>query len=581
MTSTEAVDILLVDDQPSRLLTYEALLEPLGHRLVKANSGVEALARLMEREFAVILLDVSMPDMDGFETAQLIHHHPRYESTPIIFVTGVHVSDLDRLKGYEVGAVDYVYVPVVPEILRSKVAVLVELHCQRLELKRLNRSLTEANRQLDEANRTLMRDKASELATLNHRLQDANDELVASNAALTGEIAERRRAEQALRDADRRKDDFLAILAHELRNPLAPIGNAIYILQRSAPQEPVLVQMLNLMERQVRHMTRLVDDLLDVSRITQGKINLRTEPVDLGELVTRAVETHMPAISARKHRIEVQLPAQPPRVRGDPVRLAQVVGNLLNNAAKYTPDGGNIVVKLAEADGCACISVRDDGIGIESEYLAHVFELFGQVQNPRPHTHDGLGIGLSLVQRLVEMHEGRVEARSGGSGSGSEFIVHLPLPVDGLAPPAEPVPLRVTPRTSEGHRILIVDDAADCRESLAQVLDLAGSEVFTACDGEGALDAVSRFQPEIVLLDIRMPNMDGYEAARQLRAGPLGGSLILIAVTGWGQPEHVEKSRLAGFDAHLTKPVEPEDLLRLIARLKRQARGPQEQAVSA
>jgi response regulator RpfG family c-di-GMP phosphodiesterase len=181
----------------------------------------------MEREFAVILLDVSMPDMDGFETAQLIHHHPRYESTPIIFVTGVHVSDLDRLKGYEVGAVDYVYVPVVPEILRSKVAVLVELHCQRLELKRLNRSLTEANRQLDEANRTLLRDKASELATLNRRLQDANDELVASNAALTGEIAERRRAEQALRDADRRKDDFLAILAHELRNPLAPIVTAI------------------------------------------------------------------------------------------------------------------------------------------------------------------------------------------------------------------------------------------------------------------------------------------------------------------------------------------------------------------
>jgi signal transduction histidine kinase len=559
MSAKEAVDILLVDDQPARLLTYEAILRPLGHRLVTATSGVEALARLMEREFAVILLDVSMPEMDGFEVAQLIHAHPRFESTPIIFVTGVHVSELDRLKGYELGAVDYVYVPVVPEILRSKVAVLVELHCQRLELKRLNDSLR--------------LEKASELAKLNEQLQKTNRELVDSNATLTVEINERRRAEQALLDADQRKDDFLAILGHELRNPLAPISNAIEVLQRIGPQEPKMTQMRELIDRQVRHMARLVDDLLDVSRITQDKINLKSERLDLCTLVKRAVEAQMPAIRARGHEVVVKLPGEPLAASGDAVRLAQVLGNLINNAAKYTPDGGRIEVSLTAGGGRARISVRDNGIGIEAGYREHVFELFGQVRYPRPHSHDGLGIGLALVQRLVEMHGGRVEVQSDGPGQGSEFLVHLPLLRDASAGAAMPAP---APAASSGwarRRVLVVDDAADCRESLALMLQLAGGDVRTAQDGLDALDAAASFGPEIVLMDIRMPKMDGYEAARRLRAGQGGGGLILVALTGWGQPEHVEKSRLAGFDAHLTKPVEAEKLLQLLATL-----GPRPQA---
>ena len=565
MSGREAVDILLVDDQPARLLTYEAILSPLAHRLVTATSGVEALARLMEREFAVILLDVSMPEMDGFETAQLIHAHPRFESTPIIFVTGVHVSELDRLKGYEVGAVDYVYVPVVPEILRSKVAVLVELHCQRLELKRLNESLTEANRQLDAANRKLRREKASELAGLNEQLQKTNRELVEANATLTVEINERRRAEQALLEADRRKDDFLAILGHELRNPLAPISNAIEVLQRIGPQEPRLTKMRELIDRQVRHMARLVDDLLDVSRITQDKINLKRERLDLCTLVKRAVETQMPAIRARGHEVVVNVPGEPLNASGDAVRLAQVLGNLVNNAAKYTPDGGRIEVSLAGVDGRAQLSVRDNGIGIEAGYQEHVFELFGQVRNPRPHTHDGLGIGLALVQRLVEMHEGQVEVRSGGPGMGSEFLIRLPLIQDPCAEAGAPAREPLAGARLAGRRVLVVDDAADCRDSLELVLQMAGSVVRTAHDGLDAIDAVAGFQPEIILMDIRMPKMDGYEAARRLRAGPGGGELVLIALTGWGQPEHLEKSRRAGFDAHLTKPVEAEKLLQVLA----------------
>jgi signal transduction histidine kinase len=559
MTSAkEPVDILLVDDQQSRLITYEAILGPLGHRLVTAASGIEALQRLMEREFAVILLDVSMPDMDGFETARLIHEHPRFESTPIIFVTGVHVSELDRLKGYELGAVDYVYVPVVPQILRSKVSVFVELHCQRLELQRLNQEL--------------QREKARELAVLNQCLEEANGELAASNIALTQEIAERRRAEQALIEADRRKDDFLAILAHELRNPLAPIRNAIEILQRHGPVDASIARMRDMIARQVRHMTRLVDDLLDVSRITRGKINLNPEPIDVTQLVKGAVETNLPAIDTRRHEIVLNLPDEPVRVRGDAVRLAQVVGNLVNNAAKYTPEGGRIEIDVTAADRLAVIAVRDNGIGISSEYLTHVFDLFGQARNPRPHGHDGLGIGLALVQRLVEMHQGSVEAKSDGADRGSEFVVRLPLLAAGDREETALAAGEAETGGLSGYRILVVDDHADCRDSLSTLLQQAGNEVCTAPDGEAALAAAAAFEPEIVLLDIRMPKMDGYEAARRLRAEPCGKKVMLIALTGWGQQEHREQSRLAGFDAHLTKPLDHDALTKLVALLPRRER---------
>jgi signal transduction histidine kinase len=567
MVTKEAVDILLVDDQQSRLLTYEAILGPLGHRLVTASSGVEALQRLMEREFAVILLDVSMPEMDGFETAQLIHEHPRFEGTPIIFVTGVHVSELDRLKGYGLGAVDYVYVPVVPEILRSKVAVLVELHSQRMELQRLNASLSQANAELDAANQELQREKARELANLNRSLEEANRELAAGNEKLLLEIGERRRAQQELLEADHRKDDFLAILGHELRNPLAPIRVAIAILQRYGPDDPAQVRMRDLIDRQVQHMTRLIDDLLDVSRITQGKINLKPAPLDVGVVARQALETNMPMINTRKHQVVASIPDEPLRVNGDTVRLTQVIANLVSNAAKYTPDGGRIELQLGAADGFATIAVRDNGIGIAEEYLSHVFDLFGQVRNPRPHTHEGLGIGLALVQRIVEMHHGQVDARSSGVNLGSEFVVRLP-PLEPATGAAEEWAVPPQPAVGlSGHRILVVDDSEDCRDSLATMLQLDGNDVRTAPDGAAALEVAASFEPEIVLLDIRMPVMDGYEAARRLRAEPHGKHVVLVALTGWGQHEHRERSRLAGFDAHLTKPLDHDELSRLIASL--------------
>ena len=368
MTSGK-VNILLVDDQPARLLTYQAVLGDLGQNLVLAHSGREALEKLMHQEFAVVLLDVSMPDMDGFEAAQLIHEHPRFERTPIIFVTGVHVSELDRLKGYKAGAVDYVSIPVVPEILRSKVAVLVELYCKRRELTAVNRHLAETNEQLAQANSALQAEKTRELQKLNAALQRTNEDLERANHKLQSEVAERTRAEEALKEADRQKDEFLAMLAHELRNPLAPIRNAVSLMRMKSLADPEVQLSRDVIDRQLSQLTRLVDDLLDVSRITRGKINLNPEVISVGDLIARACETAEPLIQARGQVFRSEIGDQTLKVHGDCLRLTQAIGNVLSNAAKYTGRGGSITLSAQERDAQAEIIVRDSGIGIAPDRL--------------------------------------------------------------------------------------------------------------------------------------------------------------------------------------------------------------------
>src|SRR4051812_44916482 len=433
MDTDGKVSILLVDDQPSRLLTYESVLSGFGWNLVSAASGLEALDKLMRQEFAVVLLDVSMPDMDGFEAARLIHEHPRFEKTPIIFVTGVHVSELDRLTGYKVGAVDYVSIPVVPEILRGKVAVLVELYLKRRELRELNRTLASANEQLAAANTTLQAEKTRELETLNRVLQRANTELEQANRTLQSEIAERTRVEQALKAADRHKDEFLAMLAHELRNPLAPILNAVQLIRKKPLSDPQLLWSRDLIERQLGHLTRLVDDLLDVSRITRGKINLSRETVEVADLVARAVETVQPLIVERGHRLTLDVARDSIRVYGDPLRLTQAVGNVLSNAAKYTDNGGHIGLTARLVDGDVEIRVRDTGIGIPTDLQPMIFDMFTQLNHQTGRTQSGLGIGLALVRKLLEMHGGTVSAFSEGNGRGSEFLITLPVIPDEMS----------------------------------------------------------------------------------------------------------------------------------------------------
>ncbi len=565
MATGEKVNILLVDDQPARLLTYQSVLQDLDQNLVSARSGVEALEKLMRQEFAVVLLDVSMPDMDGFEAARLIHDHPRFERTPIIFVTGVHMSELDRLRGYKLGAVDYVSIPVVPEILRSKVAVLVELYCKRRELSALNRHLAEANRQLAQANTALEAQKTLELEALNASLQRANADLERANQALQSEVGERTRAEEALKEADRHKDEFLAMLAHELRNPLAPIRNAVHLMKMKTIDDPQVGLSRDIIERQLSHLTRLVDDLLDVSRITRGKINLTRQRLEVGDLIDRAVETVEPAIQARRHRLSIEIMDRAHAVYGDPLRLTQAIANILGNAAKYTECGGHIDVRCRRRNRDIEVVVRDTGIGIAPEVLPRIFDLFTQLDHRMERSPSGLGIGLALVRRLVEMHGGSVTAHSEGPGCGSEFVVRLPLSIERTEGPGGEVSAAdQQPMVSDGRRILIADDNADALESLATLLSLNGHQVFRAPDGEAALRVVERLKPEIALLDIGMPRLDGYEVARRIRTLDGGHNIMLVALTGWGQESDRRRAQEAGFDAHLTKPVDLDKLGQLL-----------------
>ncbi len=563
----DRVNILLVDDQPARLLTYQSILSELGQNLVPVHSGREALERLMHDEFAVVLLDVSMPGMDGFETAELIHAHPRFEKTPIIFVTGIHVSELDRLRGYKAGAVDYVAVPIVPEILRGKVAVLVELYCKRRELRQVNRILARANKQLAEANLALQAEKTRELESLNATLQRANAELERANRSLQNEVTERARAERALQEADRNKDEVLAMLAHELRNPLAPILNALQLM-RMKPSESQLQWSQEIIQRQLAYLTRLVDDLLDVSRITRGKIVLAREPVKVATLIVRAVETVQPLLHERGHELTLQLAQEPLQVDGDATRLTQALGNVLGNAAKYTDRGGRIDLICSRQDTEVEIRVRDNGVGIPAELLPRIFDLFTQLDRRSDHASSGLGIGLALVRRLVEMHGGTVTALSNGAGAGSEFVIRLPLLADAGVPAADRAALPESrDERAVSRRILLADDNADALESLATVLRLRGHEVFSAANGAIALETAVRHMPEVALLDIGMPLLDGYEVARRIRAQDWGKAITLVALTGWGQESDRRRSQEAGFDTHLVKPLDLEKLTALLAQL--------------
>jgi signal transduction histidine kinase/ActR/RegA family two-component response regulator len=362
------------------------------------------------------------------------------------------------------------------------------------------------------------------------------------------------KARDELAESARRKDEFLAMLGHELRNPLAPIRNALHLLASDTRLTQDNHDLCDMMKRQVDHMVRLVDDLIDVSRISRGTIALRREPVDLATALCNAIELSRPLIEAGQHRLELDLPPEPLAVDADPVRIAQVFGNLLNNASKYAEADGCITVSVRREADEAVVRIRDRGIGIEPEMLPHVFELFTQGRREKHRAQDGLGIGLTLVRNVVELHGGTVSAYSEGRGQGSEFEVRLPL-VDTPALAEVPSPLRA-PVAQRPPRVLVVDDNADAAESMGMVLDMLGLPHRVAFDGESALAHAAEFRPDVVLLDIGMPGMDGYEVARRIRQRPENAGMQLIALTGWSQPQDRRRSREAGFDHHLSKPVD-------------------------
>lgn len=425
----------------------------------------------------------------------------------------------------------------------------------RLDAPRLERSIRyaiEASRHAAKLRR--VRDE------LEARVTERTDALETMNEALAAEVAERRVAERALREADRRKDEFLAKLAHELRNPLAPLASATEILLEvlrrgeTPGSQATRERTLRVVGRQVAHMVRLIDDLLDLSRSTYGKLELRRGWVSLADVVANALETAEPLLLGRRHVFEVFLPETPVLLHVDPMRLAQVLSNLLSNAAKYTEPGGRIRLEAVRDGGEIVVSVVDSGIGIPAAHLAHVFTMFGQGHRSRVPVSGGLGIGLALAKTLTELHGGSLTAASEGEGKGSVFTLRLACAPDDSAVPlvAEASP-RATPPP---RRILVVDDNVDAALTLAELLALEGHETHVAHDGPSAVDAARRLRPDVAILDIGLPGFDGHEVARRLRAEPALGGLLLVALSGWVQPEDRARSRAAGFDHHLAKPVQ-------------------------
>jgi signal transduction histidine kinase len=551
-------NILLVDEELADLFFLESILADLGQNLVRVRSGSEALSKLFESDFAVILLAVQMSGMDGFQTAKQIRRRPESSHIPIIFLTESHSREFPIFDAYKLGAVDYLAKPFVPEVLRGKVRALVEIHQKTEQV----RHQTEQLRQME---------KGAFEQKLREQQQQWEMERLRQEALANKKIAE------ALREADRRKDEFLAMLAHELRNPLAPVLNGLHVIKQLEKSDTTIARVREIMERQVQNLARLVDDLLDVARITHGKINLRKGLVDVATVVKKSVETHSSQIEGRRQQLEISLPVDPAYLEADPARLEQVLTNLLNNASKYTPEGGRIQLTAGKEGNQIVICVKDTGIGIPVEMLPTIFEPFQQWSTAAGQSQGGLGIGLNLVRQLVELHGGTVRASSAGPGLGSEFVVRLPAVSEKLKREAggtRDSGSRSISATAK-RRILVVDDNKDAAKSLAMVLRLDGHEVRVAHSGLAALAIAEAEQPEVIVLDIGMPGLDGYEVAQRLRQRPGAEGVLLVALTGFGQEDDRRRSQEAGFDCHLVKPVAPDDLKRLLDHRKLAGRSSQ------
>jgi signal transduction histidine kinase/DNA-binding response OmpR family regulator len=666
------VTILIVDDREPNLLALEAVLEPLGERLVKARSGREALRFLLVEDCALILLDVQMPDLDGFETAALIRERERTRYTPIIFVTAVRREEEQIVKGYANGAVDYVVKPFAPEAMIAKVRFFLDQRRRELALKEEAAQLARERDEMERRERraraeadahrehlyalfmkapaaiailrgpeqvfVLANPKFKELVGRSDLVGKRGREAIPEPSAqptwdilasvqrtgdpylgteypamwgqsdetrdryfnfvaqptkdvsgeidtvmvhaveVTDTVLARRKTEALARqllDSDRSKDEFLAVLGHELRNPLAPIITALHIMRLRSTDETTARERA-VIERQVTHLSRLVDDLLDVSRATMGKIDLRRERVDVSAAVARAVEMSRPLIEAKKHHLTVSVPVGALFVDGDVVRLAQVVGNLLHNAAKYTDPGGHIEVEGVLDGGDVAIRVRDDGQGIPVDHLPAMFELFVQGDQPPDRSQGGLGVGLTLVRSLVQLHGGRVDARSEGPGRGSEFVIRLPAVPERV--PRGPERRALPKGAQASRRVLIVDDDVDATEMLAHALRAAGHEVREEHDGTSALVAAAQFQPDVVLLDLGLPGMDGIEVARRIRSFPQLGEVRIVALTGFGQGSARTRSAAVGIESLLVKPVDMQTIMDAVTGVQVPVVGPEPSA---
>jgi two-component system, sensor histidine kinase len=512
---TEDLIILNIDDDEAGRYAKTRILRRAGYQVLDAGTGTEALNIAHENKPQLILLDVMLPDINGLEVCRILKSDPQTAHIMILQVSATHVTEADRVQGLEGGADGYLTEPLEAEELLASVKALLRLYSREEENRRL--------------------------------------------------LAQ-------LRDADRQKDEFLATLAHELRNPLHPIRGAVEMMRLSDSLEPELQLSRDIIDQQLSHLSRLIDDLLDVARITRDSLVLRKERLSLTDVLRSGIEASRSFMDAHGQQVIAQYPSGPVEIEGDLVRLTQVLVNLLSNAAKYTPRGKGIWLRAWTQNGSAIIAVKDEGIGIASDQLSHIFDKFYQIDRSLERSESGLGLGLTLVRKLVELHGGKVDARSAGLGKGSEFVISLPLPPgrEKEKTNAAATPGRAT--AAVPRRILIVDDGARTREMYSLLLRRQGHEVETAADGHSAIETVEHFHPNAVLLDVGMPGLNGFDTCQRIRERH-GTSLTLIAVTGWAQYEVQERAEKAGFDAILVKPVGVQEILQTIDRLLEEKAG--------
>ncbi len=533
MRPEPTVNVLLVDDRPENLIALERVLQSLGQNLVKVRSGAAALKYLLHHDVAVILLDVQMPEIDGFETAKLIRQRDRTRHTPIIFLTAFANSEDLRSQGYTLGAVDYLYKPIEPAILTSKVSVFIDLFKKNLEVQH----------------------QAAQLIT-------KNAEVIRAQAAC-----------QQAEDANRLKDEFLAIVSHELRTPLNSIlGWSQLLLDRQFDPD-MTRRALETIGRNAQAQAQLIEDILDVSRLMRGKVQLSIHPIDLASFLDATVETVRPQAEAKVIHLTVQLDPTIGKLEADPVRLRQIVWNLLTNAVKFTPEGGQVGLQVSPAsDGWIKLQISDTGIGIEPTFLPHIFDHFRQADSSSTRAHGGLGLGLAIVRQLVELHNGKIEVYSSDDDQGTTFTVHLPISNWHSESIAAPLPNTATTiivqelPSLEHLQVLIVEDHDDNREFVQKVLEEAGATVIAVCCTQDAIDVLERAQPDVIVSDIAMPGEDGYQLIRHVRASRQK-EIPAIALTAYARPEDQRQSLNAGFQMHLSKPINAQELVRAIAQL--------------
>ena len=568
---SQRVDILLVDDHEENLLALEAILVDPSFNLVRASSGRAALKEVLRCDFALILLDVAMPDLDGYETAELIRSRERSRQTPIIFLTANYRSDAQVFRGYSVGAVDYIFKPFSAEILKSKVAVFVELYQKREALKRQAQALLLAHEELEDR----VRARTRELAETNTILREEVDERKRIEAERQVLLESERGARAHAEAVNRLKDEFLATLSHELRTPLNAILGWSHLLTSRQNDPGMVGRAVGVIRNNAMAQSQLIEDILDVSRIIGGKLRLRLGRVSLQEVIDAALDSVSLAAQAKAIEIARDIESIEP-IAGDYDRLQQVVWNLLSNAVKFTPPEGRVTVGLKRVADDVVLHVADTGIGISPDFLPYVFDRFRQADGTATRRHGGLGLGMAIVRYLVELHGGTVRAESGGEGQGATFTIKLPARLE-VRPDADFEAEQAETRGAvlaalpalDGVSVLVVDDDADARTFVCELLENHGAIVTTSDSATDAMRRFRQFRPDVIISDIGMPDEDGYSLIKRVRSltAHEGGDTPALALTAYVRSQDENAALSAGYHRHVRKPVDVSELITAVAEL--------------